>query len=256
MSFEDHFSQRSSTYAQYRPRYPAELFAYLAEQTSGHELAWDCATGNGQAALGLVKHYDRVVATDASQEQIDRAVPHERISYRVEPAEQTSLSAASVDLVTAAVDVHWFDFDRFYREVQRVLRPEGLIAVWTYHRPVINPDLDAFIAQLEVEILAGCWPERLHYLQEHYQTLPFPFDEEPAPEFVMEAEWSLDHLVGFFDSWSAVRRYEENHSFHPLRPVWNDFLAAWGSADLRRKIRWPIYLRVGRSHPETGARGE
>ena len=125
MRFEDHFSKLAETYAQYRPHYPADLFAYLAQQTPEHALAWDCATGSGQAAFDLVNYYDQVIATDASAEQVSRARPHERITYRVEPAEGTSLAPKSVDLITVAVAVHWFDFERFYQEVRRVLRPPG-----------------------------------------------------------------------------------------------------------------------------------
>lgn len=245
-SFEDHFSQIASSYAQYRPQYPTALYAYLAEQAPGHALAWDCATGSGQAALGLAEHFDQVVATDASAEQIQNAVRHERIIYRVEPAEASSLATGSVDLVTVAVGVHWFDHERFYQEVRRVLRPGGVLAVWTYHRPVINPAVDALIARLDGEILAEYWPERLRYLQEHYQTLPFPFDELSPPEFAIQAEWDRDQLFGFINSWSAVRRYEKERGIHPLQPVWDDFLSAWGEEDARHAIHYPLYMRVGR----------
>ena len=246
MSFEDHFSKSAETYAQYRPHYPPALFAYLAEQVQEHGLAWDCATGSGQAARDLVARFDRVIATDASAEQVSRAEPHDRIAYRVEPAEQTSLAARSVDLVTVAVAVHWFDFERFYQEARRVLKPDGVIAVWTYHRPQISPELDSLIAALEVEILGDFWPERIHYLQEHYQTLPFPFEELSPPAFTIQAEWNLDQMLGFLNSWSAVRRYQEQRAIHPLRMIWTDFLAAWGESGQPRLIRWPLYLRVGR----------
>jgi len=246
MNFEDHFSQRAETYAQYRPHYPPALFAYLAEQTPAHALAWDCATGNGQAALGLADYFDHVIATDASEEQIRRADQHDKITYRVEPAEETSLAPNSIDLVTAAVAVHWFDFDRFYREVRRVLKPGGIIALWTYHRPQINPKMDAVIARLEDDILAGFWPERIRYLQDHYQTLSFPFDEFTLPRFAIQARWSLDQMLGFIMSWSAVRRFEEERGFHPVKPIWEEFLAAWGQEDVIQAIRWPLYLKVGR----------
>src|SRR5690606_4114436 len=69
-TFEDHFSQIAASYAQYRPQYPPTLYAYLAQNAPGRALAWDCATGNGQAALGLAAYFDQVIATDASAEQI------------------------------------------------------------------------------------------------------------------------------------------------------------------------------------------
>lgn len=245
MKFEDHFSKQAATYAQYRPHYPTELYAYLAGQTPDHERAWDCATGSGQAARGLVDFYDQVIATDASAEQINRAEPHERIIYRVEPAENTGMASGSVDLVTVAVAVHWFDFDQFYQEVRRVLKPNGVIAVWTYALPQIKPDLDALIAHLDGEILAEYWPERLHYLHEHYETLPFPFERLPVPSFAIEADWNMGQLLGFLNSWSAVRRFEEKCGVHPLESVWEDFLAAWGDEIQMHHIRWPLYLLVG-----------
>ena len=245
MRFEDHFSKQAETYAQYRPRYPIELYAYLAEQSPGHGLSWDCATGSGQAALGLAAFFDQVIATDASAEQIRQAAPHERVAYRVEPAEETSLAPGSVDLVTAAVAVHWFDFERFYQEVLRVAKPGGILAAWTYHRPWISPAVDALLVRLEMDILGPYWPERIRYLQEHYLTLPFPFEELAPPPFTMQADWTLEQLFGFFNSWSAVRRYQEEHGTHPLDGIWEAFQDAWGAAETKN-IRWPLYLRVGR----------
>src|SRR5688572_32236344 len=140
--FEDHFSKQSGQYAQYRPQYPDEIYAYLASITVGHSLAWDCGTGNGQAAIGLARYFDKVYATDASAEQIALAYANDKVDYRVEPAEQVSLGASSVDLVTVAVAIHWFNFDEFYREVKRVLKPDGIIAAWTYSLTEISPEID------------------------------------------------------------------------------------------------------------------
>jgi SAM-dependent methyltransferase len=246
MNFEDHFSKRAQTYAQYRPGYPQELFAYLSEQTPDHHLAWDCATGSGQAAHGLVPYYDRVIATDASAEQISNAQPHERITYRVEPAEETSLVTHSVDLVTVAIAIHWFDFERFYQEVRRVVKPGGILAAWGYARPHITPQIDALIANLDDVILDDYWPDRLRYVHDHYQHLPFPFAELHPPEFSIEAEWDLNQLLGFLNTWSAVRRYEEKQGAHPFQMIWEDLLAAWGNPGQAREIRWRLYMRVGR----------
>ena len=161
-SFEDHFSKHSEQYAQYRPQYPDEIYAYLASLAPGHSLAWDCGTGNGQAAIGLAKYFDKVHATDASAEQISRAYHHDKVEYGMEPAEHVSLGASSTDLVTVAVAIHWFNFDEFYREVKRVLKSEGILAVWTYSLPKISPQIDSFVNQYYYEILSGYWPERIH----------------------------------------------------------------------------------------------
>ena len=102
MSFKDHFSGHASGYARFRPRYPAQLFRHLASLAPGHRRAWDCATGNGQAAVALAMHFERVIATDASAQQIENAVAHERVEYRVAPAESSGLDARSIDAVTVA----------------------------------------------------------------------------------------------------------------------------------------------------------
>ena len=245
-AFEDHFSRQARQYARYRPSYPNELFAYLASLCADHQLAWDCGTGSGQAALGLVDYFDSIVATDASSEQLDHAFPHAKIEYRVEPAENVSLDASSVDLVIVAIAVHWFNFDEFYREVQRVLKPEGILAVWTYYLPLVEPQIDHVIQYYYSDVLAGYWPERIHYIDERYQTLPFPFEELSPPVFEMSAEWNLWQITGFLDSWSATRNYERERGKHPLKMVWSDLIDAWGSLDHTRVIRWPLHLRVGK----------
>jgi len=246
MSFADHFSQLAQNYSRFRPHYPAALFKFLATIAPSRGLAWDCGTGNGQAALQLVKYFDRVVASDASSEQIARAFPHDRIEYRVERAEQVTLASTSVDLVTVAVAVHWFDLDTFYEAVRRVLKPGGVLAVWTYHLPLIESAIDRQLQFYYSEVLGDYWPERFHYVDQKYQTLPFSFEEIETPDFVMRAEWDLNELAGFLSSWSATRKYSEQKGSHPLEQVWPALAAAWGDVNLKREIRWPLYVRVGK----------
>lgn len=245
-NFEDHFSKQAETYAQYRPQYPDEIYAYLASVSPGLSLAWDCGTGNGQAAVGLAKHFDKVHATDASAEQISRAYQNEKVDYHVEPAEHVSLNDSSTDLVTVAVAIHWFNFDEFYREVKRVLRPNGIIAAWTYNLTEITPEIDQLVEEYYKGILDGYWPERIRYLEEKYETLPFPFEEIAPPAFVMEINWNLIQLAGFFNSWSATQRYKADKGHHPLEIIWPKLTAAWGDENEPRLIRWPLHFRVGR----------
>ena len=245
-NFEDHFSKQSQTYAQYRPQYPDEIYAYLASISPGLSLAWDCGTGNGQAAVGLAKHFDKVYATDASAEQISRAYPHEKVEYGVEPAEHVSLNTSSTDLVTVAVAIHWFNFDEFYREVKRVLKTNGVIAAWTYNLTEISPEIDQLIEEYYLGILNGYWPERIRYLEERYETIPFPFEEIVHPAFIMDINWNLIQLAGFFDSWSATQRYKAEKGHHPLEIIWSKLTKAWGDENELRLIRWPLHFRIGR----------
>jgi len=246
-NFEDHFSKQSGQYAQYRPQYPDEIYAYLASLTSRHSLARDCGTGNGQAAMGLAKYFDKVHATDASAEQIALAYANDKVDYRVEPAEQVSLCASSTDLVTVAVAIHWFNFDEFYREVKRVLKPRGILAAWTYSLTEISPEIDQLINQLSNKIISGFWPVRIRYVEEGYQTLPFPFEEINPPAFVMEVNWDLNQFAGYLNSWSATQRYKAQNGSHPLELIWPELVSAWGGENKTRPIRWPLHFRIGRN---------
>lgn len=222
------------------------MFDHLAGLAPSRRLAWDCGTGNGQAALALAERFDHVVATDASEQQIRHAFPHPRIDYRIEPAEATSLETGSVDLITVGTAVHWFDFDRFYAEVRRVARPGGILAVWTYHFPAVEPALLRCLERYYFETLAGCWPEEIHYLEEHYRTLPFPFEEIDPPAFFMEADWTLDDLLAFMASWSGSRRYRERHNRDPLDEVRSELGEWWGDPAHAHAMRWPLHFRIGR----------
>jgi len=245
-SFEDHFSAQSGQYAQYRPKYPDAMYAYLASIVPARSWVWDCGTGNGQAAVGLAQHFERVYATDASAEQIDRAYPHENVEYHIEGAEQVSLESESVDLVTVAQAVHWFDFDKFYTEVKRVLKTKGILAVWTYALPEISPQIDEVLYKYYSKTLSGFWPDRIRYIEEKYQTLPFPFEEIAHPPFVMETRWDLRQLIGFLNSWSATQNYLKQHGKHPLENVWNEFLDEWKNEEEKRLVRWQLHFRIGR----------
>jgi SAM-dependent methyltransferase len=245
-AFEDHFSTHSRQYAQARPTYPNEIYAYLASLAPARSLAWDCGTGNGQAAIGLANYFDRVYATDASAEQLAHAYPHPRVEYHAEPAEHVSLDNSSVDLITVAVAIHWFNFDEFYREVMRALKPGGVLAAWTYNSVEISPEIDALIWHYYRDIVGEYWPERIRYLEERYETLPFPFEEIESPAFAMEIEWNLLQLAGFLDSWSATQRYKAQRGDHPLERLWPQLLDVWGDENSTRPIRWPLHFRIGR----------
>jgi SAM-dependent methyltransferase len=246
MPYRDHFSGQAKEYARHRPIYPAAMFAYLASLAPSNELAWDCGTGNGQAALALAESFQRVIATDASAAQIENAFPHERVEYRVEPSEKTNIQAVTVDLITVGTAVHWFDFEAFYAEVRRVGKAKGIIAVWTYHLPVIDPRVDLWLERFYRQVLAGYWPERIRYLGQCYRTLPFPFEEIQPPEFEMGAIWNLDSLVGFLGSWSAVRKMVAARGESAFETQVKELENIWGKKTQPKEIRWPLHFRIGK----------
>jgi ubiquinone/menaquinone biosynthesis C-methylase UbiE len=247
MNFEDHFSELAETYSKYRPTYPEKLFEYLASCCKQNQQAWDCGTGNGQAARSLAEYFDNVIATDASKEQLQQALAHPKVTYRIEPAEKVSLADKSTDLVTVAAAVHWFNFDKFYAEVKRVLKPDGIIAVWGYHLFTISPEIDKLLVKYYKEILHDYWPDRFHYVDTRYTDLPFPFKEVNSPKFEMITEWNLDQVAGFLSSWSGTKNYQQKKGHHPLKEIWDDLLKAWGNEKQMRKASWPLYVRVGKN---------
>ena len=246
MDFKDYFSKQASAYTTYRPYYPAPLFEYLAEQALDHQLAWDCATGSGQAALGLTHYFEKVIATDASDEQIANAVAHDRITYAVAPAEKTDITSGSVDLIVVAQALHWFDFDTFYAEVRRVLKKEGVLAAWSYSLLRISPAIDRVLDQFYTNVIGPFWPPERKLVDDKYQSIPFPFEELVAPLFNMEARWNLDRLVGYLGTWSSVQKFKDKHDADPIEVVLRDLTRAWGRPEDEKEIHWPIHMRVGR----------
>jgi SAM-dependent methyltransferase len=244
-SFKDHFSGLATTYARHRPRYPDALFAYLAEIAESRTCAWDCATGNGQAAQNLAQYFDLVYATDASAAQIQAAEAFPRVEYSVAPAEASGLQTASADVCTVAQAVHWFDFEKFFTEVRRVLKPRGILALWTYTESNITSEIDLVMREFYHEI-RPYFPKERQWVDERYATLPFPFEEISTPQFVMEAAWNLDDVLGYYRSWSGVKEYEKQHGSSPLTVVQSRLQAIWGKPEEVREVRWNLYVRLGR----------
>ena len=240
----DEFSKLAEQYAKNRPRYPAALFEHLARVTSGHELAWDCGTGSGQTAVRLAESFDQVIATDISDQQIEHARSHPRVSYRVAPSEQSGLKSGSVDIVTASQAAHWFQIDEFYREVRRVLKPGGILAIWCYGLLSVADELDRAVERLHNDLLGPYWPKRT--LEDHaYADIPFPFDELPKRQFQMKMSWTLDQFRNYFRTWSASLLYLEDKGVDPVSIVEEDFRKAWGEPEKARTVTWPVYLRHG-----------
>ena len=242
--FKDHFSDQSANYSAYRPRYPEALFTYLASITPGHAHAWDCATGSGQAAVALARHYRNVTATDASASQIQNAEQFRNITYKVEPAECTSIAPASVDLITVAQALHWFDLPAFTQEVLRVLKPQGVLAVWTYGLVDITPTLDAVIQHLYTTTLDLYWPPERMLVEQGYTNVSFPLQEITPPHIVMQSEWDLSQLTGYLCTWSAVKKYTAAIGNNPVEQIYTELVRLWGDPQQPRKINWPLTLKI------------
>jgi ubiquinone/menaquinone biosynthesis C-methylase UbiE len=242
MDFKDHFSRQAAEYAKFRPRYPKELFRWLASVAPGTQLAWDCATGSGQAAVELGEVFERVIATDASEKQITNAEQHPRVEYRVATAEESGLKTQSVDLVIVAQALHWFDLERFYAEVRRVLRPRGILAATAYKLATITPEIDVIVNHYYSDVVGPYWPaERV--LVEKFEELPFAFPEMDTPRFEMVADWNVQQLLGYLRTWSATQRFMAEERRDPLEEVEPELRSAWGQES--RRVVWPLTVRLG-----------
>lgn len=245
--FADHFSRLSARYAAYRPRYPEALFDAIAAASARRDQVWDCATGNGQAAVPLADRFEAVLATDASRQQVRAAAPHERVHYLVALAEAAPVRDRSAGLVTVAQALHWLDLPRFYAEVRRVIRPGGLLVAWTYGAQRVDGGaIDAAIDEFYGRVVGPYWAPERRLVETGYRTLDFPFEEVAIPSPPMTEHWGLVELLGYVSTWSAVARCREVTGRDPLGDLEARLAPLWGEPAERRRVEWPIAVRAGR----------
>ncbi len=245
MNFKDHFTKQAKSYAKFRPNYPGELFEFLASISPSNELAWDCATGSGQAANGLANFFNKVIASDASENQVNNAFKNNKITYKVFPAEKADIESSSVDLITVAQALHWFNFEKFYREVRRVLKKDGIIAVWLYDLVKISTEVDLITKRFDEEILKNYWPPERQLFYDKYKSIPFPFEKVEAPEFEMTSEWTYNDLLGFLGTWSGTQKFRDGENYDPLNLIREELIKTWGDEEIK-KATWELVLKIGK----------
>jgi SAM-dependent methyltransferase len=196
--------------------------------------------------LGLAKHFERVIATDRSSEQIRHATPHPRIEYRVADSERSGLEDRSMDLVTVAAAIHWLDLDGFYREARRVLRPGGVLAAWTYHVGHVEPPFDQVFGRFYDEILRPYFEPGVRHVDERYETITLPGEALASGEWSISASWDLDRMLVFIESWSGTQQYIKERSEDPVALIAEELERLWGERKRRHEIRWPLYVRISR----------
>jgi len=237
----NHFAPVAAAYAQFRPRYPAPLYEWLAGIAPGTGRAWDCACGSGQASVDLATRFARVDATDASAEQLAQAPADPRVHYGVASAESSGFDGATFDLVTVAQALHWFDCPRFYAEAKRVLKPDGVLAAWSYGICSIEPcDGNDALQDFYTNVVGPYWPAERHHVDEAYRGLVFPEPRLPAPPFALQAAWTLGELAGYVRSWSATARYTAVNGEDPVPGLESTLLRVWGDPAVRHTVRWPL----------------
>jgi len=239
---KDNFSTNSSQYAQFRPKYPAKLFKFLESRVEHKGAAWDCGAGNGQVAGELAKFFNRVEATDISQQQLDNAVIVSNINYSLQSAEKSNFPDNSFDLITVAQAIHWFDFSQFYKEVNRTLKPGGIIAIIGYGLVKSNEQTNDLINHFYRNIVGPYWDPERRYLDDGYRSIQFPFEEIPTPNLEMEFSWDFEHLVGYLKTWSAVKHFQNKNGYDPVDVISEDLRTAFGNC---RLVKFPLFLRLG-----------
>jgi Methyltransferase domain len=242
---KDNFSLQSDKYAKYRPSYPPDFFEYLNTLIPNKQNAWDCGTGNGQVACELAKTFEKVFATDISQAQIDNALQADNIIYSVQPAERTNFQHQQFDLVIIAQAIHWFDFEKFYSEARRTAKENSLICVIGYGLLEISEQIDSIIRNFYKNDIAAYWDKERKYIDENYQTIPFPFTEIQTPKFVNRHQWTLEHLIGYLNTWSAVKHFTREAGYNPVDKVQHEIEKYWNTGGIK-EVTFPLLLRIGK----------
>ena len=242
---KDNFSRQSADYRRFRPIYPEALYEWLFSRVDRFSLAWDCGTGNGQVAVRLAAQCQKVLASDISKKQLEQAPSKPNIEYLLCRAEQTPLTAGKADMVCVAQAIHWFDLEAFYEEVRRVAKSGALLAVWGYGLIEISPEINPLVQKLYSQTLGAFWDEERKYIDEAYQTIPFPFPEVKSPTFSIVCQWTREQLVGYLSSWSAVQHYISRKGESPLADFEEELKLLWKEQEVKA-MRFPVFLRVGR----------
>ncbi|MBW7914929.1 MAG: class I SAM-dependent methyltransferase [Taibaiella sp.] len=240
---KDNFSAQANEYAQFRPGYPQEMFEWLFSYCSGYKAAWDCATGNGQAAVNIAEKFEIIYATDLSISQLEKSLNKENIIYLQGKAEEPDFENDSFDLVTVAQALHWLDHDRFFTEVKRVEKNRALFAAWGYGLLTTYPEIDELIHTFYKDIIGPYWDKERQHIDNHYSDIRFPFEELPCPVFAMHYNWTVEHMMGYLNSWSAVQHYINTNGSNPVDIIKDDLIKTWGDGE--RPVTFPIFMRAG-----------
>lgn len=245
MNFKDHFSVQSADYARFRPRYPNKLYDFIFEHVKNKRIAWDVATGNGQVAIVLAEKFEKVIATDASENQIRHATERPRVIYKVSTAENSGLPDAIADLITVGQALHWFDFDKFFSEVERTAKPGCFFAAWGYKLHHISSEIDVVTKRFYEEIVGPYWPKERAYVDNSYNNISFPFKTIEAPAFKLQWKWNMNELMGYLYTWSSTQLYIKDKGHNPVDLIEAAMSEAWGNPEEEREVMWPIFLKAG-----------
>lgn len=241
---KDNFSTQAKAYAQFRPYYPEDMIAYIVALVNNKHSALDVATGNGQVAVALSGYFKQVHATDISPQQLENATAAPNITYSNKRAEHTNFNNSQFNLITVAQAIHWFNFDAFYKEVYRILQPDGIFSVMGYGLFSTNKHTDVIIDKFYTSIIGPYWDAERKYLDDNYTTIPFPFNELEVPKFTNTFTWTFEQLTGYLETWSATQHYIKKNGNNPVDIVREELQESWEKGD--KTVTFPLLLRIGK----------
>lgn len=131
----ERFSSRVENYARYRPSYPNGVVDVLCDECglTSESVVADIASGTGLFTRLLLENGNRVFGIEPNKEMRAAGehylVGFPRFTSIAATAEGTTLADHSVDLITCAQAAHWFKREEALREFQRILKPDGLVAI-------------------------------------------------------------------------------------------------------------------------------
>lgn len=243
--FTDLFSEKANLYARARPRYPEALFAFIASKAQSLERAWDCGTGNGQAAVSLAQHFSEVCASDPSQDQIDQATRAPHVIYSVQRAERTTFPSRHFDAICVAQALHWFDFGPFFSEVNRLAKPGAIFAAWGYSWPTVDSHFDVVFESVVRRVIEPYWAPQNHLLWSGYAEVPLPFARIDTPSFEIAVSWTYREFMAYIATWSAFRKYMAETGDELVERTAAALQTVWGNPDSAREVRMPLCLLAG-----------
>ncbi|XP_053184997.1 putative methyltransferase DDB_G0268948 [Scomber japonicus] len=217
-----------------------------------YELAVDVGCGSGQGTLLLAKHFASVVGTDVSSAQLEMAVQHAKepnITYRQCVAEELPFADSSVDLMTAMSAFHWFDRPRFLKEVHRVLKPHGCLALLNYTIDMelsypdccpqtLNQVCKEFYAALHPYRSPHLGPSSIELYREAYETIPYP-DKEWQECMWVRKPMPLSSYMGLvesFSSYQALLRDDTEKAIRLSEDICQRFMSVMGVTSAQTEV--------------------
>ena len=198
-----------------------------------------------RSGRAMSTHFNKVLASDISKQQIENAFQAANIEYTVCSAEQTPFEDQSFNLITVGQALHWFDLDAFYAEAKRTLKEDGLLAVWGYANLSISDEIDKHFLHFYNNVVGPYWDEARRLVEDEYRNIHFPFKEISTPNFSIEVDWNVDQLAGYLTSWSATQKFIKANQYNPvgnfmivLKPLWKK--------DEVKRVKFPVFLRLGK----------